>query len=342
MDDKLVEFPKNKQIYLKRAVDAYQEMNFDDALKYIEQLPVDQLDFYHRFLYASILFQMKKVDKAYDVVKDYEKQFLRKEESAILYVQILLHNRQFFRAQVIIQRFVRKSAQLNSPWTAIDEYCQAMMNFYNESMSHVRYSSEYETLIQKLDNSEHLTIAEQIELVTYLSETEDIHHHGAIRQVLLSLQINPLLQRGLLDTMVDQQSMTNISILWFDQIKDINLKKLTPFADQLLLNNVMQAADDLLLNENPTLNEMLADQLHLQLLLLYPFQERVITDSKFWVLENLSRLSAMIPVQLHELAEFEKKKEEGLTCEEQRMSHWLTRVIDSIDQFFNEKIREKW
>lgn len=340
MSGKLVEFPRNNQIFFEKAISAFEAMKYDEALSYMKKMDKEKLKINEIYLYAMLLFQTKQVERAFELVEDYEDQFMNNEEMALLYVQILIHNRQFFKAQALIERFLRDPMpQLESYWLTMKDYCKNMVQLINQGTSQTSNFQRKElAAIEKARKQEDLSLKEQALISKYMDESFSSEYVELIEQLLIDDQMNPFIQRELLETLVDNGMEKNVDMHWLGEQETIELKNLPHFADQPIIEDLIRELEATVGDANPSLKEMIAQQIYPQLLLLYPLASDVITDPHFWILENIDRLTAIFQVDLDELDDLKERKDTGksLSDAEEAMMDWMDRVDDELLEYSDE------
>lgn len=331
MKAELIPFPKNKERFFQLALDAYHDVKLDEARQYLEKIPIEDMDIDMLYIYVSILFQLKYVDKAFELAEPREKDFLKNESSALTFSHLLIHKKQYFRALGIIIKYIDSSeAELRKIWRVLNQHCQKMLAFSNMNSNGVDNKKIRQYINNKVSD-EGLNLKEQARLIDHLYQVSREEQLELATNLLLRDDIYPIIRRYALEFAVVENLMAEAKMLWFDEVKRIDLTACLTFEEQPIFNDIEKWIDQNIIDEQPDLEKFIWQTVNSQLLFLYPCIEEVVVDLDFWMREVLRQIEHMMPVQLSTLKEHSQKiSDNKLSEEEQMMLDWFERLSEVI------------
>lgn len=224
-------------------------------------------------LMAQALSNLKRTEDAYQIVFDYRDHLFDKPDYLPGIFKITLQNHAFILAREILSHV---SGSRQSAWkaeiikqeTAYRTENQSVLRQAASRFAHLGSLAAYQqvqvvTAALKLPFDEYLTAAE-----TML--TDPFGWQVSKTQVLLQLQ-----------AMASEKTVT---LNWLDkQNYQISIPKLKPLADYAALTDALREIDRLYAADDPIKYQLMEKELFTQSSYIYPFFDKVIQDSAFWV-----------------------------------------------------------
>lgn len=188
-------------------------------------------------------------------------------------IKSLLAQKQFQKSHVLLRQY----HNLDLLPLVVNEEAQANNN---PSPSLLKLKREFQYL-GAFDYDRQLLISNDtkyLPLADYINGSIKVISDENVLPELRARHLNNLVILDEVDQLVEYRFID-------DQLYNLNLKKLQAMPDYPTINLVNQKITAFLVDElkNPTLAEMVSQQLEIQQLLLYPFYDHIITDIDYWV-----------------------------------------------------------
>ena len=262
---------------INQAKEALRKHESKAAIKLLEPFMDQEVTFEVNCLYVQALLAQQRYSKAYQEALVYERQYLQSSKTLGVWIDVLVHNQLFIPARLAISYHRQQLApQLLAKYEQVIEQQEQQ---YQQNQS--------QTIQQTLKNFYHIgdqpywnqeeafTAADRLPLTEYVQ--------GA-QFVLRDPFANPLLRGTIMHTLVELGCEKSMKLIW------LNGKELTVIPAGVqnpehegLIQNLYHDLEQRLGNDNPTDYKNYLQQLQLQMLVLYPFENLAITDPSAWI-----------------------------------------------------------
>jgi hypothetical protein len=231
---------------------------------------------------------MELFEEAFNLAEKHPQWVEENETILTAYILTLIKVRDFLKVEALMMRH-RKSEKLT----------EEVEEFLNSTLKEERLYSEkeqritQEDIVQKGYSIARFPLIEQLHI---LKETDKLSFDQQT-QVLEVIASNPTVSQLirssallLLSQYNVSESMEKINFLWFDEKKSICLKRIEPIEKNQTVQSLHQILEERLEN-NPSLHEIVSQELDLQIIQLYPYIDEIITIPELWVEFYLSKFS---------------------------------------------------
>lgn len=312
---KQIEFPKNFKMYMMRAVEHIHTGSPHEALPYLEKAYALQQDHTVNMLYTSTLVQVGDYETALTIAEDMPDFYRKDDKRCLLYVSIMIKNKLFLQAEVIIKR---KLKETHSPFYKEWETQQKMLEYDREEEEVLR-KNEQKELIKKLYGLSGLSLEEQLHTVEQ-AEKLDLDTLRKIGSVLFTNPfVHVLAKSAFLQFLIRQQDSTTYRYTWFEEERTVQPTDCVLFDESSVVQEVRNCLEEKLA-KNPSLLEMIQAEVEFHLMKLYPFLEEIIVDVEEWI--NLY-------MALYDEGPIEGEEwRQNLSEEQATMLSWITRMSE--------------
>lgn len=271
--NKLVEFPdrENKlEILIKQA-----EKNQDRSrLKYLLKQKYElKQDKETNIRLVKLLFSEEEYVDCLDYINEFEDVYIKDEHLAVIYLESLLKESDFEKANLLIEQ---KFYQLDN----ISE----LKELYNDQIDEYinRLDNEKETIFKALYSLSHFSTEEQIHYASKSSLLTKEQLLDVSRLIFRNPYITPIAKTAFIESMIQHKMNDVIEYLFFDELFTVDLSKLKSFYEDsmihLILNKIHNDFSD-----NPSLIEMISNEVQYDLMILYPLQSQVVENIEDWL-----------------------------------------------------------
>ena len=305
-----IDFPKNYDIYLIKAVRNLQKGNLLEAERYVEQAYALKKGKTANILYSSILAERGNFEEAKEIADENFGLYEKTEEKQLFYLTLLLHLRMFLQADTFLKKWRKNASRENAEkWEKMEE------TLAKEKEKMKREEKEKQKQVtQKLGNLSAFPPEEQVRI---LQESE-IVPESVFQQLASSLLIHPYVFQAsktiLLHDLLSRKAASSFSLLWFNEVKEVRPSLLLPLTEQPIYKAVHRVLENVT-EKNPTLQAMIEMEMDRHLFELYPFAEEVILFPEEWVGYYL----ALYDESSHQVIKQERSH--------QRMKEWFDRLV---------------
>lgn len=276
----MIDFPKNFQHYIITGLKEKVSGNFEKALDYYKKA-FDFNESYTSFSHYFItLVEMELFEEAFDLAEQYPQWTQENETILTAYILTLIKIRDFLKAEALMMRH-KQSEKLSKDVTF----------FLENSLKEERhYSKKEQQKNEKEIIQRGYAIAEAplIEQMQILKETDKLNFDDQIHtlEVIATNPMTSQLIRSSALLLLSQydvaQSTGKINFLWFEEKKSICLKEIHSLEENKTIQLLHEKLEERL-GENPSLHQIISQELDIQILQLYPYIEDVITLPELWI-----------------------------------------------------------
>lgn len=292
---KKIEFPKNIAIYTNKALKSLQSNNYEEAISYLKKAYTIKDDESINVLLVSALFQNDRIREALEMAEEKKAFYENNERRLLVYVELLLANNNFLKAQKYIDE---NSKGADSPyyetWLKLDQ------ELYLKRKETERQQREKEEVsLKQLFSLASVSHEEQFNIISQADRLSTQQLQKVSPSVFNNPYVHPLAKSSLLSILIERKDTKEYSYSWFEETKVIVPSQITPFDKHETVLTLHEIARQVY-EQNPSLFELVKNELKFILLMLFPFIEEVITKGKEkeWVLAIGERVEGSAPNEL--------------------------------------------
>lgn len=286
-DKKVVILPHTADRLREKLGQALTANELNIALKYAKQLYELTPDFSTNLAYAGLLVDFGHSDQAFSLMKPYEDQYLAEWETRELYVNLLIEQRHFLKAQNLIQESLKQelSPEKQQLWEAYAKRCELAMDQASEEEARQELSiSALDDYLKQLpeNSSKQFQFIKQY-LLRYPEEMQ-----RRAQELFDHPHLVKLTKATVLQLLVERQVDETYRFPWLDTVITVNPRDLAP----LHASKALDVIDDTLrkwLADDPTQEKLLMNEVMFQCLHLYPKIDETIMHPILWLKVVLDR-----------------------------------------------------
>lgn len=275
-----IEFPKNYGTYMHQAMSALQSGHYEQAISQLKKAYAIKEENSLNVLLVSALFHNGEVEEAMELAESKQSFYISNEKRILVYVELLIHNHQFLLAQKLIDE---NKNEISATYTDNWQTLQNTLDEFKEKEEIKRQLIEEErtknlfSLASALPE-EQFTIIQEAQLM----KTENLKKAAA--SVFQNPYVHPIARSGLLSLLISRKVDQAYAYTWIGKNKEINPINFWAFEDDPIVIELIRQTNEQY-EQNPSLNELVKNELNMILLLLYPFIEDVIKkeDIPDWI-----------------------------------------------------------
>lgn len=308
MADK-IHFPLDSEAYLRKGKNFLIEGKKEEGIEAIEKAYELNDDLQINLFYARVLITFEKFEDAFEIMSKEKTFYVNNEKYALLYTKVLIKTQRFIEAEYILQKYdADPSVMQELAWDYLEQDL-----IEEREIANVELSVRRENIKRSLRELEQYSYMVQVRKIKE-AEILDLHELQKVAPaILISGDINAIVQRSLLELLIQKGDQNVYSFQWLNQIKKVCPADLPKIAQIKLIDEINEKIEEKLF-KYPELKIIVNLEITNDLLLLYPFIEENITDVDFWVDNYIHMLDFLNYVKIKPLA---------LTEEQQEMMKWI-------------------
>lgn len=289
---KKIEFPKNYAIYTNKALKSLQSNNYEEAISYLKKAYTIKDDESINVLLVSALFQNDRIREALEMAEEKKAFYESNERRLLVYVELLLANNNFLKAQKYIDEYSKGS---HSPY--YDTWLKLDQELYLKRKEAGRLQREKdEVSLKQLFSLASVSHEEQFKLISQADRLSTQQLQKVAPSVFNNPYVHPLAKSGLLSLLIERKDSKQYSYSWFGESKVIVPSHIVPFDKNETVQRLHEIAHQHYA-QNPSLFELVTNELKFILLMLFPCIEEVISKGKEkeWILTIGERVEGTTP-----------------------------------------------
>ncbi len=282
MGDK-IDFPLNNDVYLTRAIKHIERGEYGPALDYIEKIYETDKSHYINRLYTLALFSLERYALAYEIAMEHKELYLEDENQIFMFIMLLIKNQQFIEAEAIIQQKRLDSfSNFQQEWENVERELNLERELVNFEIDMKKRNTK-----KKLANLSQFSMNEQSQIIqdARLLSLETLQEFA--QQIFADPFVAGHIQRAFLELLVELGDKNNYTFSWFNQSKELSPIECTVFSQSIVLKKVNENLEKKL-DKYPSMIEGIRMEMINDLLMLYPFEKEVVTDSDYWIQAYMS------------------------------------------------------
>lgn len=275
-----IDFPKNYELYLRKAVHKFQEGDMIEACAFFEEAYAIKQESSINAMYVSALFQLERYREAEEIAEDKLELYESDDSLYSLYTTILIKNHAFEEAEHIIQR---KLSQLNQApnkevWHTAKYVLEYEQNKYKQNEK-----KRNQELLKEILAMGDKTFEHQAALIKQMQEMSCDWYTLGARSVLRNPFVNEIVKTTVLEHLIKQEVKEEFELYWFDQQRFIVPVNQSSLEENKRFKEVVHLLKEKFEDDNPSMYQALLQEVNLHFLMLYPYVEEVITDASKWL-----------------------------------------------------------
>ncbi len=273
-----IPFPKNYTMYVLQAVRFLETGFIEEAEQAIENAYAIEQTRTAIILYATILAEQGKIDKAHSLAEKHQDVFEETPEHQLFYLTLLKKQQLFLQAETLMKKWETHQPALkeSAGWIELAHTLSTEKDAYEHEQRQQQK--------KRVENFQKLGEFNREQQMSLLQEASHIPRR-LFQQIARSLLVHPYVANEsrtiLLHILREQGATGSFQMLWFDEIKEVKPQTLEPLDEMTLFKQVHTLLEEQL-EKNPSLLAMIQQEVDRHLLRVYPFLEEVITDPVEW------------------------------------------------------------
>ena len=306
-----INFPKNYDVYVLKAIRFLEKGNLQEAEEYIKKAYNLEEKRTAVMLYTSILTENGKTEEALEIAKKHLSIFESTEENQLFYLSLLKKQRQFIQAETLFKKWEKqKQLPISEEWARMEHQIASEKDeMVKEEIKAKKILTERFSKLGDFTPEQQMSFLQEVDKIP-IDQFQKI-----TRSLLLHPYVSNESKTVLIHLLIEQESILSYQILWFDELKEINPSLLDPLERQKVFKTVHSILEKKL-EKNPSLLAMIQQEADCHFFRLYPFIEEVVTDSAEWAHYYLETYdSQFIPQEKENLSSNMREWFEHLTLE---------------------------
>jgi len=279
MNDNVIEFPNNDKRYIRLGTEALENNELEMAIWYFEQAYKIEPSGEVNFLLVSALSEDNQTSEALEIANEQMDFYKNNENYNMTYVSLLISNQMFDEAREIIDGKLTGDFESRnvSEWHRIHQFLvneeskiQEQIEEYKNNLVKKLYSLNALSIDEQLkivDNAEILGLNQLQRIAPFVFKGPNIHHFAKV---------------GFLQHLIKKQDNSTYDFEWLHRKRTFQPTHLSLFNEHELVTDVQNQLANRL-EKNPSLKEIVSNELNYHLMLLYPFINEAVTDKNLWV-----------------------------------------------------------
>lgn len=311
-----INFPKNYEAFFKKGIIQFQNGNLEEACRYFEAAYAIKQEPIVNTMYVSALLQLGDYQLAKEIADEKKEVYKKDDKLYGLYTTILIKNHLFVEAERIIQKNLLRQDQQNA--NPIWETAQLELEKERIQQKREKEKSNQE-LVKNILAMGSKSFEYQSTLVKQMGELDSDMYIFSSKNLLSNPFVNEIVKTTVFEGLIKQKSDVEFELYWFQERRLITPSKATSLEENETVKEMLSLLSDKFEDSNPTLHEMLQQEINLHFLLLHPFIDEVITDVHLWLALCFKRYDINVAVSNDEEAVVEK------------LSQWMERLNKEIE-----------
>lgn len=310
-----INFPKNYEAFLKKAIVHFQEGDIEEAVRCFQLAYAIRQEPIVNTMYVSALYQAGDYQTAKEIADEKKEVYEKEEGLHVLYTTILIKNRLFVEAERIIQKKLLNS---DSAEGSIWESARLELDNAREKQKREKEERNQE-LAKNILAMGGKSFEYQSRLVKQMGELDESLYSFSAKSLLSNPFVNEIVKSTVIEELIEKKSEEEVELVWFKERRKIVPAQLTSLEENKTVQEVLARLKENFEDTNPSLYQMLLQEIQLYFLLLHPYVDEVVTDSNQWLALCFKR--------------YDSGKEDNDEENEQmkKMAHWIDFLNKEIE-----------
>ncbi|OJF92493.1 hypothetical protein [Alkalibacterium sp. 20] len=314
-----IEFPKNFNMYMAQVMSCLREGNVEKAVIQMKKAYAIKDAESLNILLVSSLLQMGHYQEALELANEKNYFYESDEKRLLIYVEVLIENNQILQAEKYIKDSLSSSAiKHKDSWSRLEEKLDQSKRQQEEN----KRKAEEKT-VKELYSLASLNTLEQFSKIEDIYTLPNDKLEKVAPHVFVNPYVHPLVRATLFSLLAERGIDRQYNYLWFEETEEINPGDTTSIEDNPTVKELMNVMNDKLM-QNPSLYQIVKNEIDTLFLMLYPFEEKVIKRDgvEEWV---NSVIQAIEPDFLTEEKIDDKKRK--------NISRWIKKIHSELLRF---------
>lgn len=311
--------PAAREAAAKKARQAFSTEDWSTAIDLFEKLYADQQTAeFNRYLVASLYH-----DEQYSVAEQYaaEQDLIYLESAATfqLRLDVALKNQQFI--------FAREFCELPAAQTWRDQGLSQIETA--EQASRQSLGETQRVLAKQFYHLGDVSFAEQRQRLERAQQLPLQEFMRGVQYLLVDPFLHPLMRATLLEELLRLHTTITVQVHWLDdQVHAVDTAKLKPVGTSLAAQKIQNYLHENLEQQDPMLMANISQTITLQLMMLYPFIDKIIQNPVAWV---------QVAAQQSVTDQADDAELEEINVWQDRLNRYMSALFGSIDDKNHEK-----
>lgn len=267
-----IEFPKNYGMYMQLAMSALERGNYEEATEHLKKAYQLKDENSLNILLVSSLYHNGQIKEALEYALEKQSFYEKNEKRLLLFVELLIQTNQFLQARKYIDDYKKSADKYADNWSQLNE--QLKDRQYEKEKERMEYEKE---LVKDLYSLAAVSHEEQYRRVDEAARLKTDNLEKAAASVFQNPYVHPLARSGYLSLLIERLSEKEFAYNWFGESKTVIPAECRRFDQHPVLIRAVQEVDHLCLH-NPSLRELILNELMTVLMNLFPFISEVIEE----------------------------------------------------------------
>ncbi|MCH5464313.1 hypothetical protein [Levilactobacillus tujiorum] len=311
--------PAAREAAAKKARQAFSTEDWSTAIDLFEKLYADQQTAeFNRYLVASLYH-----DEQYSVAEQYaaEQDLIYLESAATfqLRLDVALKNQQFI--------FAREFCELPAAQAWRDQGLNQIETA--EQASRQSLGETQRVLAKQFYHLGDVSFAEQRQRLERARQLPLQEFMRGVQYLLVDPFLHPLMRATLLEELLRLHTTITVQVHWLDdQVHAVDTAKLKPVGTSLAAQKIQNYLHENLEQQDPMLMANISQTITLQLMMLYPFIDKIIQKPVTWV---------QVAAQQSVTDQADDAELEEINVWQDRLNRYMSALFGSIDDKNHEK-----
>lgn len=275
-----IDFPKNYDLYLKKAMSYFKIGNMEEAIPYFAKAYQLKKEDKINTFYTTALYQIGSYQEAKQIAEEKLTFYQNEEQLYAFYTSILIKAHYFEEASDIITKEQHRIGKPKNSevWETLAKNC-----LEDTENKRLQEEKKHKYLLKQSFSIGDKSYSEQADIMQMLEQVPLEIYLQAVKIMLVNPFVNGLIKATLIEGLIANECSEVIKINWFDQDRQIIPTQLKPLAENQTVETVKKIIEEQVAIHNPSLFQLIKEEFNLHVILLYPFIEEVITLPSIWV-----------------------------------------------------------
>lgn len=311
-----INFPKNYETFFKKGIQQFQAGNLEEACLYFKSAYAIKKEPLVNTMYVSALYQLGDYLQAKEIADDIKEHYQKDENLYGFYTSLLIKNQLFVEAERIIQKHLlhQENRAVNPVW----ETAQLELEKERNKVEKEKVARAQE-LVKNILAMGGKSFQYQSSLVKQMGDLEVGLYSLSAKSILGNPFVNEIIKSTVLEGLIQQNSHEKYELYWFKENRMVVPAHVTSIEENETVKQMLTLLRDQFEDTNPTLYQMLMQEINLQFLFLHPYIDEVVTDVTIWLDLCLKRYGVSEAIDMKEESEY------------QVMSEWIERLGQKVE-----------
>lgn len=277
---KQIEFPNNFSMYMTQVMACLREGNVEKAISYMRKAYAIKQTESLNILLVSSLLQTGQHEEALKLAEEKNGFYESDEKRLLIYIEILIENHQILQASKYIkQALSSESINYKDSWIRMEEKLDALKRQQEEN----KRKAEEQT-VKTLFSLASFNTVEQFSKIKDIYTLPNDKLGSVAPYLFTNPYVHPIVRATVYSLLSERDIDKDFKYIWFDETKTINPKETGSIEVNETMNELLRVMDTEL-SQNPSLYQLVKNEVDTVFLMLYPFEDTVMKkeEIKDWI-----------------------------------------------------------